>query len=800
MAAFFQDLRYALSALVSRPLYASVSIALLAIAIGANTTMFSLFSGFLLRPLPFPDEDRLVRIYNTYPKIGVDVANTSIPDYVDRREQAPSLESVGILTYSTQTLSEEGAPERVRAGVASPSLFDVLGIAPLVGRRFTVEEGNPGNDRVVMLSHRLWTTRFRAQAGVIGRDVELDGETFRVIGVLPEKFGFPEVDLWRPLAFSPEEASDAARGHEYVVTLGRLRPDATIEGLNAELYAIVERNADRIPEGREYVERTGFTGRARLLREMVVGDRTQMLKILQATVLAVLLIACANLANLQLARTAARRRELSLRAALGADGIRLAALVLVESLLLAAAGCLGGLLLSLGGMEIVRGLGIGEGFEFVLDWRVMLFAAAAAVLAALTAGLLPALSVLRSDAARALQHTDRPGAGGRSSPAFRNALVVVQLALTGALLVGGGLLAKSFYKLQHEDVGFNAASVWSASIALPESYVEAQSTARFFERALDELSALPGVTEAGYTSSLPFSGSESEGSNVIEGRTETEPHSHQRIISEGYLRALGIPVVSGRHFAPNESVRVAIVDEIMADRYWPDGDVLGQRVRNVRDPEDRWHTVVGVAAAVKHSNLAEDPSTGTIYWHYKQRPSTSGHFTLRGDRPAEQFADAARAVVAAIDPGVPLFDVMSMDERLAGSLGPQRTPTVLTLAFAAIAFVLASIGLYSMLSWSVAQRTGEIGVRMALGARSSEIVGMILLHGGRLIVLGLVLGVAAGGALGRALSSQIHEVSPYDPAVFGAALLGLMVVALLASWLPARRASRIDPMHALREE
>jgi predicted permease len=811
MNVLLQDIHYALRSVAKRPLYAVISVLVFALAMGANTTVFSIFSAFLLRPMPFPDDERLVMVYNTYPNMGLENAGVSIPDYLDRREQAGSLENLAIYTFmdGMHTVGTEGDAQTEQILRASPSLFDVLGVAPLLGRTFTESDAEPGNDKVLVLSHALWNSRFGADPGIVGRDVRVDGEPFRVVGVMPEGFGFPSnVAAWRPFAFTPAQTSDEERGMEFSMSIGRLRPGATIEGLNAELDTIVRRVADRMPQRAEFMRTTAFTGRAQPLREQVVGDLEQMLVLLQGVVLAVLLIACANVANLQLARTTARRRELSVRAALGASQPRLATLVIVESLVLALMGAGAGLLLGQGGIALVRALGLdraAQGFELTLDARVLAFTAATAVLAALASAFFPVLSLMRADLAAVIQHGGRLGGGQRVSQPFRNGLVVAQVALSVALLVGAGLLAKSFYEVQREDTGFSSESVWTGRLALPRARYDDTSGPQLIERALEELQALPGVVSAGYTTSLPFGGGGSATGNIVVDGYEppdgqAPPHVFQRIISEGFLSALGIPVVAGRNFAADESEPVVIVDEIMASKYWPDGNVLGQRVRLDFGPDSPWYTVVGVVPTVKYASLTEAPSKETVYWHYRQAPPDRGAFVLRSALPPDQLTRVAGDVIAKLDPDLSLFDVKSMQTRITESLGPQRTPMILTLVFAAIAFTLAVVGIYGVLTWAATQRFGEIGVRMAIGAERNDIVRMLLGHGARLIGMGLVGGIAGAVALGRLMSSQIYNVSYVDPTIYAVAITGLAATALLATWLPARRASRIDPIRALRDE
>jgi predicted permease len=551
----------------------------------------------------------------------------------------------------------------------------------------------------------------------------------------------------------------------------------------------------------------GFTGRAQALRDNQVGDLAQMLLLLQGIVGAVLLIACANVANLQLARVATRRKELAVRAALGAAGARLVRLVLVESLVLALGGAALGLALALGGIELVRVLGLdraSDGFAIVLDAPCLAFTFGTAIVAAIVSGLPPVIAMLRDDLTHAVREAGRQSGGGRDAHALRGALVVAQLGMSLALLVGAGLLTKSFYSLQAEGAGFEASGVWTARIGLPESRYSEDTAVLFEQQALTALRALPGVAEAGFTSILPFTGNNDQGSTEIDGYVpaagESPPHAQHRSIDEGYLPSLGISVIAGRNFNATESEPVVIVDENVANRYWPSASALGQRVRREADSSGVWSTIVGVVPAVKHASLAEDPVKETMYWHYSQRPSLTGTYTLRTTLPPEQLTRVASAAVARLDPELAVAEPMPMDVRLLRSMGPQRTPMVLTLVFAGIAFTLAVIGIYGVLSWAVSQRVGEIGVRMALGARSLDIVRMILKQGARTTALGLALGVVAAIALGRVLESQIERVGAFDPAVLALAVVGLGVAALIATWLPAHRASQVDPMRALRDE
>jgi predicted permease len=805
-----QDFRQTLRSLAKRPSSTVLAVVVFALAIGANTTVFSVLNGFFLRPLPFPDDERLVMIYDSLPRLGVENGGTSIPGYLDWRTGAPALEAAAIFSEVSRTLQLEDLPEQVSVTRASPSLLTVLGVAPALGRGLREDEALPGNERVILLSHDLWSTRFGARVDIIGEDVRLDDELFRVVGVMPERFGFPDrdVDAWVPFAYIAEQATDDRRFQGTALSIGRMRPEATLVGLDAELDAIAQANVARLPQLAQFAEATGYTVRAQPLRDYVVGDLEQRLLVLQGIVLIVLLIAGANVATLQLSRLTVRRKDLAVRAALGASKRRLASLIAIESNLLALAGACAGLAFAYGGVELVRALGLeraSDGFELRIDAYAVVVALTAALVTALLSASSALFVLLRDNPARVVHESGRATSGGVAMRRWRTGLVVMQLTVGLALLTGAGLLTKTFFELQRQGPGFDAAGVWSAAIVLPETrYPSDAAREQFFVLALAELRSLPGVVAAGFTTALPFSGNNEGATLVVDGYqpvTDSLPPAAQlRSIDSGYFTALGIPVVIGRNFAPSEPERVAIVDESFARAYWPDGDAIDARVRNGDDAPDAWYRIVGVVPHVKHDSFVQDEFQHTVYWHYGQRPASAGMFVLRTDLPTESLTRAARSAIASLDPALALYDIAPMEMRVLRALGPQRSSMVLTLAFAALAVLLAVIGVYGLLAWAVAQRVGEIGVRMALGARAADILGMVMHQGGRLIAVGLVFGTAGALALGRVLSSLIPEVGAADPGVLAVAVLMLVSAASIASWLPARRAARIDPMEALRQE
>lgn len=807
MSALLQDLRFAIRSACAHPGHAIVTILVFAIAIGANTAIFSVLNGTILRPLPYPDSDRLVSISNAYPGVGLENASVSIPDFVDRRDRAPSLESIAIFNMVRRLHQGSERPEQVMLTRTSPSFFDVLRTDPAVGRAFTDAEAVPGADRVVVLSHAFWMSRFGGREDLIGQDIRFDGESFRVVGVMPEGFDFPNglVEGWIPFAITPEQASDAQRGMEFSRSIGRLAENATIAGLNSEMDTIVRAN---IEAGRERsgIEDVGFAGRATNLQAALTGDLSTLLYFMQGLVLAVLLIACANIANLQLARAVARRQELSIRQALGASLGRLARLVLAENFGLAFAGAALGLVLCYLFVDLIEGLlpgPAGMGVAAKIDGYVLLFTCAAVVLATLVTGLFPLTAMRREDLTVNTRESSRVGTG-RSSRRFRSALVVFQIAASVALLVSAGLLTRSFYALSSVDPGFEPAGVWAAGVVLPaDRYRENDAIVGFYRRTLDELAALPGVAEAGFTSALPFSGVVSQASYVIDGYVPAvpreSPHANQRKISEGFFPALGMPVLQGRNFNATESQPVAIVDELFVRRYFPVGDVLGQRVRMDAGASQQWATIIGVVETVHHETLAFDPTKETIYWHFAEPPFAGGQIVLKTMLPPDQLTRTVEAVIARADPDVILADATPMDELVAQSVSQQNAAMTLTLSVATGALALAILGIYGVMTWSVTQRVGEIGIRMTLGASRSHVVGMVLRQSSRFVAIGLAIGIMMAAAVAMLLSAAIYEVSPADPMVYAAAIVTIALAALIASWLPARRAARVEPMSALRE-
>ncbi|HET7777536.1 MAG TPA: ABC transporter permease, partial [Rudaea sp.] len=713
------------------------------------------------------------------------------------------------------------SPERLNGVSTTPSLFSTLGANAMLGRTLAEDDAKAGNDHVAVLSFSMWKNQFGGDAGIVGRDVHLDGDNYRVVGVMPESFFFPDrkSDLWAPLTFSDKQRSDDERGREAYDMIGRLAPGASIAQLDAQMDAIVQHNVERVagsPRGagwKKFVESTGFTGRAQTMRDSWVGDLRPTLWLLQALVACVLLIACANVANLMLTRLSARQKELSVRSALGAGRMRIARQLLIESILLALIGGAAGLALAHAGVSMIRNLGLGGqtgGFNVAIDAPVLVFSLLLALATGFVFGLFPLLSLARNRPAEALSEGGRGNSAGPGARRLRNALVVAQTAMAVALLGVAGLLIRSYVHVQQQNPGFVSDNVLSAMIDLPKNrYPDEGSQARFYDRLLEEARALPGVKSAGLVNNMPFSGNDGSGSYLVEGRDRSSgetPHGYQQTIDEDFFKSMQIPLLAGRSFTTQDTATsppVAIVDEILAKKYFPGQDPIGKRISNNYDTDPAkttWMTIVGVVGTVKRDRLSEQTTKETIYVYYKQQPDSVATLALRTELAPSALVAPLREALRRIDPDQPVFDIKTMSERIALSLDDRRTPMLLLMLFAAVALALSAVGIYGVLAFAVALRTGEIGVRLSLGAQRRDILRLVLRDGGRLTALGLGLGLAGAIAIGLAMRAQLFGVGVADPATLFGVVVLIGGTALLACWLPARRAARIAPIEALRYE
>lgn len=809
------DLALAFRHLRKLPAFTAVVVLTLALCICANTAIFSIVHAVLLRPLPFPEAERLVYVNNSYPRSNLLKAGASIPDYLDRLDRAPSLDAAALFTWDNFNLAGEERPVRVLGLRATPSLFSTLRVTPLLGRSFTEEEARPGNDPVVILSHALWQEHFGGRATVVGQALRLHGQSATVIGVMPPGFQFPqpEVKLWVPFGFSPDQRSDAERGHEFSDMLVRLKPGRSAAHLEAECTAIIQANAATRPDARAWVESSGFCARVTPVLEESVGEVRAMLWLVQAGVVAALLIGCVNVGNLLLARSLVRRRELAVRTALGANAWRLLRQLAMECLLLFGAGGVLGWWLAHAALSAHELFGIGSlprGEAVVLNRQVLGFTLLCVGAVAVVFGLLPLASAVRVPALEALRESGGRTSASQAQQRLRHALVVAEVALAVMLLTTAGLFAHSFARLQRQSPGFDRAGVLTARLTLPPiRYPEDSQRRAFAERTVAELKSLPGVASVGFTDVIPFGYHNSQASYFIEGHPpaagEPPPHGLIRSISPDYFTAMHIPVLQGRAFNAGDtadSAAVVVIDQILADRYFSGRSPLGQRIfRNNAEPRD-YRTIVGVVAAVKHQGLDDPTRKETLYFPYAQRPVESFTLVVRtvpGASP-ESLIGPARRVMQRLDPEQPLYDVRTLEHRVAETLQRQRVPMRLLGVFGVMALLLAALGVYGVLAFSVGQRTQEFGIRVALGASSGQVMALVVGNGLRWVMLGVGLGLAGYLAVSQALRSLIFEITPLDPLALVAGSTVLVATALLACWIPARRAARVAPLVALRGE
>ena len=802
-----QNLRFALRMLRKQPVFTAVAVVTLALGIGANTAIFSLVYQILLRPLPYGHADRLVFVWNSYPGSNLPQASVSIPDYLDRKTQAPALEDATLFTLRAVNLDESGTPEQIRALAVTPSFFSTLGRTPFLGRAFAEADATPGADRFVILTYAVWTSRYGADLSVVGRDARIDGESYRVVGVLPADVDLPsrDVALLVPFSFTPAQMSDRERGNEYSSMIARLRPGATLAEANAQFNTIIARNLDRMPERRSFVQTSGFNAYAIGIRDQLVGDVRTPLYVLQAGVVLVLLMACANVANLLMMRATGRLRELAIRGALGATRQRVLVQLLTEGLVLAAAGAAAGLVVGVVGLRALIGLGAAQipgSPQATLHAPVLLFAMALAAVTGVVFGLAPAFSVVHGEAAAFLRDDSTRGTAGRAAGATRSTLVVLEMAFAVVLLVGAGLTIKSVDRLQRVDPGFSTDNVLTAQIALTgPRYGNNAVRAAFWHEVIDRLRAIPGVTSAGLTSNIPFNGMVDSGSYSIEGRTlapgEAEPHSRQEAVGGEYFKALRIPLVSGRVFSDADTQGaplVCVIDQYLATKYFPGRSPLGERITN-----GQTFTIVGVVGSINSVDLGQPVTKERIYFAVEQRPINEMGVVLKTAIDPTRLVGPLRAAVKAIDAEQGIADVRTLDQWVARSLDTRRTPMALLAVFGALALTLAAVGIYGVIAFGVAQRAREFGIRHALGADSASILTLVVSNGLRIAAAGIAIGVVGAFAATRVLQSLLFGVTSHDPIVFGGVAIGLLGVAGAASYVPARRATRVDPMVVLRD-
>jgi putative ABC transport system permease protein len=805
----WHDLRYAVRSLLKSPGFTIVAVLTLAIGIGANTAIFSVVNAVLLKPLPLPEPGELVRVYELNEG---QPWTASPPNFVDLRRENSVFEEMAAYTGTAAALTGDGEAKRVAGSVVTAGFFPVLGTTPMLGRAISPADTVTGQDRVVVLSHDLWQRHFRADPAIVGRSVRLEGRDHTVIGVMPPGFDYPAgAELWAPLAFSEEDLT-TQRGAHYLKVIARLAPGVTVDQASAQMAAI-----GRVLELRYPDTNTGVSASAVGLRDALVGDVRPALLILLGAVGFVLLVACANVANLLLARTAGRRRELAVRSALGAGRDRLVRHVLTESVLLALAGAAAGLLLAVLGLQLLLTLPVEDVPRLErteLDGAVLGFTVAVSMFTGVLFGLLPALKAGSTrDLTGALKAGGSAVAGDRARGCTRGALVVAEMALAVLLLTGAGLLLKSFVELQRVDPGFNPRGVLTFDMALPGArYPEPHQARTFFAELKQRINALPGVESVAGVFGLPLSRfnyvmsvEKVDGGPAYKTPGE-EPYTQVRIVTPEYFHTMEIPLLAGRALAESDRAGtqpVVVVNESAAKLLWPGDDPLGHTfelgttlgIGGARVGG----TVVGVVADIKHDGLSE-PSRPAVFAVHSQFPVDFMSMTVRTSVPPQSLIAAIREEVRAMDSELPFDQVRTMEQRLSESVAQPRFYMSLLGIFAAAALILAAIGIYGVMSHSVRNRTNEIGVRRAVGADAGDVVAMVLKQAMKLAVGGLVLGLLAAFLLTRVLSGLLFGVSATDPGTFIGVALLLAAVAIAASYIPARRATRVDPMIALREE
>jgi predicted permease len=800
---FLRDLRHGARLFRQRPGFTAVVVLTLALGIGANAILFSLVNSVLLNPLPYADPGRLVFVAQH--REGETYNGASYDDYKDFRDRARSFAQLAAVSPQwTFTLTNVSEPQRLRGLYASANLFPALGVSPARGRAYTPEEDRAGAGRVVVISHELWQRQFGGDASVLGKSLALDGEPHTIVGVMPAGFRFfAESDLWVPLAQNP--VVNRGRGVRLLSIFGRLGDGVAREQAEAEIVSVAAQL-----EGEYAATNKGFSARVVPLHEHVTGGARPALLVLLGAVGLVLLIACANVANLTLARAASRRREFAVRAALGAGRLALTRQVLTESLLLGAAGGATGLLLAVWGVDLLLAVGpenIPRRAEIGIDSRVVLFTLAVSLLTGALFGLAPALRASRAQLGEALKSGARAGDGPRAAR-LRSSLVVAEVALSIMLVAGAGLLVRSFVRLLEVDPGFRPDNLVSLAVILPQSsYPQPEQRAQFYRRLEERLKALPGVESVGAVTRLPLGPAGNITSTLaVEGRPAAEgarPEVDFRRASPDYFRTMGVPLVAGRFFAEedaDESRPTAIVNEAFARKYWPGESALGKRVRlGPNSDAAPWITVVGVVGNVRHTGLDSEPRP-EVYRHLLTSPPTGPVVVVRTTADPSALVPTLGAAVRELDRGIPAATAQTMREIIARSVAERRFLMLLLAAFAGAALVLASVGIYGVVSNTVAQRTHEIGVRMALGATRRDVLRLVIRQGMTPAVLGLALGLAGALALTRVMRGLLFGVGARDPATLAASALLLAAVALAACYLPARRATKVDPMVALRYE
>jgi predicted permease len=823
MDQLFHDVKFGLKLLWKEKALSLTVLLTLAVCVGANTAIFSVVNTVLLDPLPFAEPDRLVRVFNSYPNAGAERASNAAPDYFYRRERVEAFHNVAVYQPWGHTVGEAGSPEQLLSMRVTPSFLPTLGVSPLLGRNFSEEEMDVGNEQVVILDYGFWQERYAGDPGALGQSLRINGLPYTIIGVLPEFYNFlgqRESRFYVPIPFSPEDRTPEQLHSNSYQMIARLAPGATIEQavaqidvLNAELTELIP-----VPNIAQMLADVGYHVRVVNLQQDLVRDIRPTFIMLWVGVAFVLLIGCLNIINLMLARSNVRLREIATRIAVGADRARIGRQMLTEAVLVAVIGGLLGLVVGAGGLQLLDTLGVEDlprGAQVGIDSTVVAFTLGIAIIAGILFGLLPLIHIFRSDLNAVFRSESRTGSASRGAVMLRSALVTGQVAIAFILLIGAGLMFASLRAALNEDAGFEPSSILTGFVSLPDArYPDDVERGQFIDEMLRDIKALPGVTAASITTQLPFGGSNSSTVILPEGYVPEAGESLlaplRTAVGPDYFETLGIPLIAGRFFDESdtdETMNVIILDEWLAHRYFPDESPLGRRMLVGAVPgseeateEENLFTVIGVVGQIKHNDLTESEHVGAYYFTYKQAVPAFMTLTVRTAVEPTSLTQPIRTAVAGIDPDMPFFYPETLDERIAESLATRRTPMLLLMIFAGVALFLAAVGIYGVLAYTVTQRTRELGIRMALGSSPDKVFHLVIRQGLRVVVIGLVIGALGSLGLVQLIQALLYGVSPTNPIVLLSVAALLAAAGIVACLLPARRATRIDPVVALNTE
>jgi len=811
MQVLLQDLRYGFRTLRKNPGSTLIAILALGLGIGANTAIFSVINAVLIRPLPYPEPDHLVAVFTNQLKTNMTRQKVSPADFEDYRKGAGVFEHLGAFRAKPATLTGKELPEQVESAAVSPSLLTLLGLQPARGRGFAADENEPGKNHVAVISDGLWRRRFGADPNIIGTPLTLDGAIHQIVGIAPEGFHLLDTptEIWIPYVPDPTDMVDSSRGHRSLTVIGRLKSGVSVEQAGSVLVALANHLGELHPD-----TNGGYSAEVVSLQDQMVGNIRSTLWTLIGAVAFVLLIACANVANLLLARAGTREKEIAVRTSLGANPIRLVRQLLTESVLLSLLGGLFGLLLAFWGVSALvhaAPAGLPRTAEISLDWRVLAFTLAISVLTGVLFGMAPALSSVRHDLNSILKTSGRSTTGNRGRSRMRNLLVISEIAACVVLLLGAGLLLRSFVKLSQVNPGFRTDHILTLQLSLPAARYPGLKVAQFYQQLVDRTQQLPGVRSAGVCRYLPLAGADASLNFQIEGQTtkgSDQPRAKYRTISAGYLDAMGIPLLKGRTLDRSDSDRtpkVVLLNETAARLYWPNQDPVGKRILSGVD-DTAWSTIIGVVGNVKHRGLDAATNPETYYSYLQIPPDQMGmiegtmSLVVRTTAEPAGLLASVREQLRSLDPDLPIFNVKTMEEVVQGSVAQPRFRTLLLGVFAALALVLAAVGLYGVISYSVAQRTNELGVRSAMGASPTDLLTLVVGQAAWLAAMGIGIGLVAGLILARGLSKFLFGVTVLDPLTILGTAAAILLIALIASYVPALRATRIDPVTALRTE